>query len=160
MNPSIRQTLLEELENVLSGIRKNNGFHSDIGTALVLAEGKRDLEELPALWLTPGMEECETTRYGEDSLTLPLTIRAGLRYTLHDAPDLQERAMARAAENVLADIRQALGQFEEENETADSVRYVSGGVEDWPDWSQGEVSLFVSVQAEIQYSTARNNPYG
>lgn len=156
----IRQKILETLQEALSGIRQDNGFKTDIGTRIVLAEGKRDLEALPALWLTPGKEECESTVYGEDSLTLSVTLRAGVRCVPEPDAAMQEATLAQTAENLLADLRMGLALFSGLSEDADDILYISGGVEDWPDWAGGETALTLSVEAQIRYSTARNNPYG
>ncbi|MDY0164294.1 hypothetical protein [Desulfobotulus sp.] len=159
MTQSIRHKILDDLRAVCSQIRTAEGYSSDIGANIVLADGKRTLDQLPALWISPGTEAAERTAYGEDSITLPVTLRAGLRYVLDSDPTIQETALSAMAEGVLADLRTVLDVLAGVCDLADDILYKSGGVEDWPEWGQGEAALTVTLSAEIRYRTSRNNPY-
>jgi hypothetical protein len=105
-------------------------------------------EELPAVVVTPGIESGERS-YGVDRITMPVTI--SLACLLGDliAVDLGELLLAELRQKIpLTD--PTLGGL------AQDLRYVQGGVDDYPD--QDNQALVAAVTFEIDYETAVNNP--
>ena len=104
--------------------------------------------ELPAVVVTPQPEDGERL-YGIDKLTMPVTISLACLLGDHNPVDL--------AESLLAELRQ---QVPLEDPTlgglAQDVRYVQGGVDDYPE--QDDQALVVTATFEIEYETEINKP--
>lgn len=156
MRSTIRQSILAALAANLSEIRTANGWNSDIGQTVVLANGSRSIDDMPCVWMIPGVETATVKEYGEDSIVLPVTLRAAVRYAVAGSFDEREALIAAAAEHLLGDLREVLAS---PLDMANVVTYSGGGVADWPDWNEGETALVVTVSAHIHYGTELNNPY-
>lgn len=134
---TVRQEIIEEV----SGNFEKAGFTVFIG------EKDIKISDLPFVIITPGQDSVRSAMYNRDSLSMTL-ILTGLREWGADASWI-------VSEIILAEIRAVMG----EEITAESVSYISGGTEDYPEYREGEYAVQVTAEFTIDYITQKNNPY-
>ena len=114
-----------------------------------LAQQSLSPPDLPAIIITPGIEEAER-RYGEDLLTMPVTVSA-------TAP-LYGHPVVYATEELLALIRETVpGAMSAGITTLEDIRYTRGGVEEWPE--PGGQTATVFAEFAVIYTTSANSSY-
>lgn len=138
MTETIRELILQDLAGVLAA--RHDNVH----------QGRTQLEysDLPCAVILPGMEEAERV-YGEQRITMPVSIHAVQVVGDNEAGSLAETLLGELISDVVGG--------KESVSRADDIRYVSGGVETWPE--QNEQALSVQIDIEVQYSTKLGDPY-
>ena len=145
---NVRTKILQELGRRCEWLMESEQGLSFQEAALYWARQSLDPRELPASVITPGLETSERG-YGFDRLTLPITISLACIIADRDPLDFSEHLLAELRRKISSD-DPTLGGL------AQDIRYVSGGVEDYPE--QDDQALVVVANFEIEYETEINNP--
>lgn len=146
---SIRAQILQKIamrcESLLA-LLPNDG---DIEPQIFWARQQLLPDELPAAVVTPEPESGDRSSYGSDLLTMPVTISLVCLIGLHNAVDLAEYLLAEMKGRIPLDDQTFDG-------LAQDIRFVQGGVNDYPDEDEQGLSVFAVF--EIDYETEINNP--
>ena len=145
---SIRAQILQKIamrcESLLALLPKSG----DIEPQVFWARRQLLPEELPAAVVTPELETGERTT-GVDQLTMAVTVSLVCLIGEHNAVDLSEYLLAELRRQIPLDDTTLDG-------LAQDIRYVEGGVNDYPDKDEQGLSVFAAF--EIEYETESNNP--
>ena len=120
----------------------------DADAQLFWARQQLHPSELPAVNILPQPETGDRS-YGADHLTMPVQISIACLLGNNSAVDL--------AEDLLATMRRTVpGSDPTLGGLAQDIRYMSGGVDDYPE--DADQALVATTLWEIDYQTQANNP--
>ena len=145
---SIRAQILQQLGERCQSLLVLLPGGGDSEAEVYWARQSLSSQELPAAVVNPQPETGERS-YGIDHLTMPVTISLACLLGEYNAVDLSEFLLAELRRQVPLD-DPSLGGL------AQDLRYVQGGVDDYPE--EDEQTLVVNATFEIDYETTANNP--
>lgn len=145
MADTIREQIIAAIAVKLADVRTANGYNTECGQNVQRAAKQIDPDDLPAVVMFPGHENV-TRQYGVNTHVMPLRLE-GLK-------DFGSSNASVAAEAVLGDLIKVMFR---PTSLAEDVKYVSGGVEEYPD--PGEKVVGVPAVFEVTYKTVAGDPY-
>lgn len=106
-------------------------------------------DELPAISILPGVEVGESRQFGEQLLTMPITIHAVQVLGENDASTLAEEVLGALIDNIIG----GCGSISRVND----IRYMGGGVEEYP--AAEDQTISVHIDLEVEYAINVGDPY-
>ena len=151
---TIREQIIASICAELVDIRTASGYNVDLGSTVKRAQKLNDKDKLPAVAVFPLTEDNEPIQ-GKNLLTMNVRIE-GLSKFGSKNPSVVAEAMLgdiikRMTNPTLNAADDIAGGF------AESVRYLEGGVDDYPDDGQYSVGVF-GIFA-VNYKTKIGDPY-
>jgi hypothetical protein len=119
-----------------------------------------EVDEMPLVTMLAGQEDSERTRYGIDSITMPVSVSCLI--SLEDGA-----AVDSIAEPVFGEMKEALFAggpidlgFEDSGEEVEAFPFVyaGGGLVDYPS-ELGPAIINITISAVVKYETATGDPY-
>lgn len=153
---TIRERIIDGIVDNLEQIQISNGYATDCGDLVLRAEEIGSIDKLPAIALTPKQDEINDSVYGFDNLIMPIEIIAVSGYTFGASQDADKLTISQTAEQILGDIRKAMGLT---LSLVESVDYVEGGILEYPEEKDNEISVVVRATYNINYETLKDDPY-
>lgn len=120
----------------------------DQPATLTWARSSLHPSELPVVNVLPQPETAERG-YGTDQITMPVQISIACLLGTNIPVDLGEDLLA-IMRRIIPGTDQTLGGL------SDDIRYIGGGVDDYP--QDQDQALVVNATFEIEYQTVANNP--
>jgi len=157
MADTIREKIINNIVGNLQQIKIINDYNTDIGLQVFRGESFINTSILSACFVIPEQDEKEEQQeYGADRLIMPVSIIGIAKYTYSTSKTTESDNISKLGEKILGDIRLSMGLCVD---YTDEIIYVSGGIQDYPDSRQGEISVQVNCTYQIKYKTLKNNPY-
>lgn len=142
MAATIREQIIEDIKTQLETLTSSGYGYAYRGRTWFAHS------DLPAMALLPGIETAERM-YGQQRCTMPVMVHA-IQVSGDNEPSV-------LAEAILGDLIHCLIGGMDNIGNIDDIRYIGGGVEDWP--SEDEQALVVQINLEVDYTTNLGDPY-
>jgi hypothetical protein len=150
MANTIRELILQDLQVQAAKITVVNGYNTNIGGTTARGRSAFGPGELPAVNIIDKPEEVEK-RFGKNACTMEVLIEAIVDYG-DSNPSVISNQM-------LGDLIKAFTNttFKATLTEVDSIQYIRGGTDDYPEEKHKTVGAFATFQ--IKYNTDLGDPY-
>jgi len=150
MSDTIRELIIQDIIARLGVITVANGYNTGIGVNVQRAKKAIDEDDVPVCNVWPRPETSEK-RYGQELCTMPVLIEGVMEFGSENPSVVSER--------ILGDLKKAMGDLAwlQSLDYIDSIAYVSGGSESYPD--EEDVTVGAMAVFNISYMTAIGDPY-
>lgn len=150
MSTTIRRQIITDISVKLPEVTMANGYQTDCGQNVQIVKPKIDPSDLPALVIWPMVENTIKIVHGKVLIEMPVRIEGLAQFELINP--------AIFAEKMLGDIIQIMTSPDDPvSSLVESVKYASGGTDEYPE--SGQKSVGTSAVFNIEYKTIKGNPY-
>lgn len=150
MSDTIRECIIQDVIARLAGITVANGYSTGIGANVLRAKKVIDEDDIPSCNVWPRPETAQK-RYGQDVCVMPILIEGIMEFGAENPSVISER--------ILGDLKKAIGDpaWSRSPDYIDSIAYVSGGTENYPD--EEDITVGATALFNVAYNTVAGDPY-
>jgi hypothetical protein len=166
MTDTIREIIIQDFVARLAVITVVNGYNTNIGSTVLRARKKVDVDELPCSVVIPGIEKVAEHNGGYDKFIMPMRLEGLLEIVKTGSPAEWDDPSV-VSEKILGDLKKCI--LTPENLLTSPVSgwsrspdYISGIVytEGGPsDGGEDETTAGSFAMFDVAYWTKRNDPY-
>lgn len=158
MATTIRELIISDIKLNLQDISIANGYNSDAGDNVFRARSFGDISNLPAVVIGLPDDVQNVKRHNMDNIVMQLPVWIAAKYTQDDDYETRSENAAILIEQLLGDVRKAMGQRITAAEIQDKS-YLQGSPQEMPSAREGEMACVVQTLYQIKYQTVSGDPY-